>query len=176
MVWGAVWYGGRTPLTRFDTSQSTGKRKGEQWQSPVCADVAGVTAAIYCDQITEGPLLDAWKRVKRVWRGYGRPWVVEDNAPIHKAQRARGKAEQLGMRFLEHPPSSPCLNPIEHVWMLLKRRLASLRPRPTTQDALFEAAVAIWAEIDQEVIDRLIMSMPDRIKAVVDAEGGYIPY
>lgn len=136
----------------------------------------GITAAIYRSQITEGPLLDAWKRVKTVWRGYGCPWVVEDNAPIHKAKVARGRAEELGMRFMDHPPSSPCLNPIEHVWMLLKRRLAALCPRPTTQEALFDAAVALWDEMDQGMIDRLIMSMPDRIQAVVEAEGGYINY
>lgn len=101
MVWGAVWLGGRSPLVRFDTSASSGRRKG-------------ITAAIYRSQITEGPLLHCWRRVKSLWRGYGLPWVMEDNAPIHKAQAARGRGEELGMRYLPHPPSSPCLNPIEH--------------------------------------------------------------
>lgn len=80
------------------------------------------------------------------------------------------------MHFLTHPACSPCLNPIEHIWNLLKRRLAALRPRPTTQDALFEAAMALWDDMDQGMIDRLIMSMPARIEATIKAEGGYIPY
>lgn len=80
------------------------------------------------------------------------------------------------MRFLDHPPSSPCLNPIEHVRNLLKRKLAALNPRPTSQEALFEEAVRIWNEIPQELIDRLIVSMPERIEAAHKAEGGYIPY
>lgn len=164
MCWGCVWVGGRSPLVRFDTSSSPGPRKG-------------VTAAIYFDQITQGPLFDVWKKVMRNWRGYGRPQIVEDNAPVHVAKAARSRAiEELGMSFLPHPPSSPCLNPIENVWNILKRRLAALRPRPTSQDAIFEAAQRIWDEIPQADIDRLIMGMPRRLEAVIAAEGGYIKY
>jgi hypothetical protein len=43
MLFAGIWYGGRTELVQFDTSGSQGKRKGD-------------TAAIYCDQITKGPL------------------------------------------------------------------------------------------------------------------------
>ena len=70
MLWGAVWYGGRSQLVLFDTSASTGKR-------------GGVTTAIYCDQITSGPLRKAHVQLRDVWRGYGRPRILEDNAPIH---------------------------------------------------------------------------------------------
>ena len=69
MLWGAVWHGGRSQLVLFDTSESTGKK-------------GGVTAAIYCDQITSGPLKATNLRLTDVWRGYGRPRVLEDNAPI----------------------------------------------------------------------------------------------
>lgn len=163
MCWGAIWFGGRSDLVRFDCSESEGVRKG-------------VTAKIYRDQIVEKELYRCWLRMKRSWRGYGVPWIVEDNAPVHTAKVARGRGLELGMRYLEHPPSSPCLNPIEHLWNLLKRRLARLQPRPTSSDALFDAAVQIWNEYPQETIDRLIMSMPDRLQAVISAEGGYIDY
>lgn len=163
MVWGAIWHGGRSKLIWFDTSESTSKRKG-------------VNAFIYRTQITEKELLRCWQLVRRNWRGYSTPWIVEDNAKVHTAKATRGKAEELGMRFLAHPPSSPCLNPIEHVWNLLKRRLAAVNPRPTTQEGLFAAAEEIWASIPQEKIDRLINSMPDRIEACISANGGYIDY
>lgn len=45
-----------------------------------------------------------------------------------------------------------------------------------TPDALYEAAVVIWDELDQEMIDRLIMSMPRRLDAVIESESGWIPY
>lgn len=81
------------------------------------------------------------------------------------------------MCFLPHPPSSPpCLNPIKPVSNILKHRVASLRPLPTTPDALYETAVVIWDELDQEMIDRLNMSMPRRLDAVIEAEGGWIPH
>lgn len=163
MCWGAIWYGGKSKLVWFDTSESTSKRKG-------------VNAAIYRTQVTEKELFDCWKRVKAQWRGYGLPWVVEDNAVVHTAKATRGKAEQLGMRFLPHPPCSPCLNPIENLWSNLKRRLARLNPRPTTQEALFAAASELWDAYDQGEIDRLIMSMPHRMKATISANGGHIKY
>lgn len=162
-VWGAIWLGGRSDLVLFDCSESTGKR-------------GGVTSTIYREQITEEALLGCWHKVLRNWRGYGRPWVVEDNAPIHKAKATRERAHELGMRFLDHPACSPCLNPIEPVWNLLKRKLAALRPRPTTQEGLFREAERIWKEIPQAKIDSLILSMPKRIQDVIDAKGGYIDY
>lgn len=147
----------------FDTSASTSARKG-------------INAEIYRTQITEKELLRCWRLVRTLWRGYGLPWVIEDNAKVHTARATRGKAEELGMRFLGHPPCSPCLNPIEHVWNILKRRLAQLVPRPTTQEALFAAAQEIWASIEQRKIDRLIDSMNGRIEACISADGGYINY
>lgn len=147
----------------FDTSESTSKR-------------GGVNAFIYMTQITETELLRCWKKVKTQWRGYGLPWVVEDNAVVHTAKATRGRAEELGMRFLAHPPCSPCLNPIENLWSKLKYRLSRLNPRPTTSQGLFEAAQREWKAIDQAYIDRLVLSMPNRMKAVISAQGGYIKY
>lgn len=76
MIWGAVWYGGRSPFIRFDASESTTKRKGK-WQSPMSfLTIPGVNAEIYRTQITEGPLINSFKRVKAIWRDYGLPWVA----------------------------------------------------------------------------------------------------
>lgn len=163
MVCGAIWHGGKSKLVAFDTSESTGKRKG-------------VTSAIYLAQITKIHLLDIWRRVRRLWLGYGTPWIVEDNAPIHRALKTRGAAEEMGMRFLPHPPCSPCLNPIEHVWNYLKRKLDEYRPAPSNSEEMFEVASKLWDDIPQSYIDRLIDSMVDRIEAVIKVDGGYIPY
>lgn len=163
MVWGAIWHGGRSKLIRFDTSQSLGKRKG-------------VTASIYLQQITTGPLIQAFRRLKARWRGYGDVWVVEDNAPVHTAAVARRKAEDLGLQFLPHPPSSPDLNCIEHVWALLKRKLYLHYPRPTTQDQVFEVFEKLWNELDQEIINKLVDSMGDRMEACETAKGFHTKY
>jgi hypothetical protein len=47
MVWGAIYYGGRSELVCFDTSGSKGKK-------------GGVTAVIYRDKITKGELNWVW--------------------------------------------------------------------------------------------------------------------
>lgn len=159
MVWGAVWHGGRSELVRFDQSESQGRRKG-------------VTAAIYRDQITRGPLKRCWDRLGAWWRGYGRPRIVEDNARIHTAASNRNIGLSQRFVYLSHPPSSPDLNPIEHCWALVKRELASLPRCPTNLEDLFQAARTIWDNIPQQHIDNMVDSMPRRLGDVKKARGG----
>ncbi|VVC38994.1 Hypothetical protein CINCED_3A021106, partial [Cinara cedri] len=63
------------------------------------------------------------------------------------------------------PARSPDLNPIEHLWDELKRRVRSHDPAPTTLQDLQYAVVAEWVNIPQERIVRLITSMKDRMEA-----------
>ena len=100
MLFAGIWHGGRTELVSFNTSESTGKRKG-------------VTAAIYCDQITKGPLKTAWNRLNNRWRGYGGARILEDNVGIHKSPINRLQGLRQGFKYMDHPPYLPDLNPIE---------------------------------------------------------------
>ncbi|GFT61875.1 transposable element Tcb1 transposase [Trichonephila clavipes] len=67
----------------------------------------------------------------------------------------------------ERPACSPDLNPIEHVWDMLGRRIAA-RPRPpaTVRD-LEIALLEEWNSIPQSLIDNLIASMANRCAAVL---------
>jgi hypothetical protein len=144
MLFARIWHGGRTELVLFDTSESAGKKKG-------------VTAAIYRDQITMGPLKTAWNRVNNRWRGYGGARLLEDNVGIHKSQINRAQGTRQGFVYMDHPPYSPDLNPIENIWSVLKRRLAQLPRKPTNKDELFTVLQQLWGDIGQ-----------DRINACVD--------
>ncbi|GFS65082.1 transposable element Tcb2 transposase [Trichonephila clavipes] len=74
------------------------------------------------------------------------------------------------------PACSPDLNPIEHVWDILGRRI-SARPRPPAivQD-LETALLEEWNSIPQSLIDNLIASMANRCAAVLAVRGDHTPY
>ncbi|GFX84974.1 transposable element Tcb2 transposase [Trichonephila clavipes] len=77
---------------------------------------------------------------------------------------------------MEWPACSSDLNPIEHVWDMLGRRIAA-RPRPpaTVRD-LEIALLEEWNSIPQSLIDNLIVSMANRCAAVLAVRGDHTPY
>lgn len=112
---------------------------------------------------------------------------IQDNAPTHRATDVRIWLENFsaenGIEVVKWPPYSPDLNPIENVWKLLKEGIHKLHPDlgtlPKNQDSLFRlinAAIEVWEELPEEVLQRLVMSMRRRMQAVIDADGWYTRY
>lgn len=63
--------------------------------------------------------------------------VIMDNASIHKTTTIQSLIEGTNCKLLFLPLYSPDLNPIEHLWANIKRKLASILPNyPSVQDAL----------------------------------------
>ena len=85
---------------------------------------------------------------------------------MHSSKVNRDQAAKQGMTYLEHPPSSPDLNPIENVWSYLKMRVRARHPRPTTANRLFQVAQEEWEAIPQHVIDHCVDSMGRRLMEV----------
>lgn len=52
--------------------------------------------------------------------------VIMDNASIHKSPKIKEAIEKAGCKLVYQPPYSPDLNPIEHFWALLKKKICSL--------------------------------------------------
>ncbi|GFS52274.1 uncharacterized protein TNCV_4850041 [Trichonephila clavipes] len=65
---------------------------------------------------------------------------------------------------MEWPACSPNMNPIEHVWDAIGRRVADRQPPPQTLQELERALLEEWDRIPQLVINSLIDSMPQRSK------------
>ncbi|KAG1370610.1 hypothetical protein G6F61_011890 [Rhizopus arrhizus] len=63
-------------------------------------------------------------------------------------------------------PNSPDLNPIEHVWHLLKLRLSLYERKARNIYELWERVDVEWNKLDKDVCRSYIDSMPDRIAAV----------
>ncbi|GFW44017.1 transposable element Tc1 transposase [Trichonephila clavipes] len=100
----------------------------------------------------------------------------EDNARPHSARLVENMLEAETIQRMEWPACSPDLNPIEHVWDMLGRRIAT-RPRPpaTVRD-LEIALLEEWNSIPQSLIDNLIVSMANRCAAVLAVRGDHTPY
>ena len=76
-------------------------------------------------------------------------------------------------KLLHWPAQSPDLNPIEHLWEHLKRRLGEYEHPPKGVLELWEHVEKEWKGIGASVCQNLIESMPRRVNAVIKAKGGY---
>jgi transposase len=75
-----------------------------------------------------------------------------------------------------HPPQSPDMNPIEHVWKQLKVLVNKHHICPQNVDLLWVALQDEWLKIDNDFINSLIDSMPHHVQALYCAHGGSTKY
>ncbi|EMD64376.1 hypothetical protein COCSADRAFT_87168, partial [Bipolaris sorokiniana ND90Pr] len=81
------------------------------------------------------------------------------------------------------PPFSPDLNPIEHLWWALKKKLHELHPEfdymgdtEREWDQFENGLREAWSAIPDSLITKLISSMPRRLDAVRTAHGYQTKY
>ena len=71
-------------------------------------------------------------------------------------------------KVIDTPAKSPDINPIENLWVQLKRKVG--RRSPTNKNKLIRFIKDEWEKIPSEYdISRLIQSMRRRLQAVIDA-------
>ena len=163
MVWGAIAFNRKFPLFRVPLlpSSSDGKRRTR---------AEGLNGSKYAEHVVAGPLkrccdlLEAEKHKDIL--------VLEDGAPAHSSKVARRAREELGIKTLCHPPSSPDLNPIEPLWLSLKRRVASMTPKATNLDQLWMQIQGSWDAIPLDEVNQQISRMDERKDAVKRSKGG----
>ena len=144
-VWGAIWFGGRSSLQIL---------------------VRSVTGASYCDILRT--FLNSNRLPPPGWR------FQQDNAPAHRSQIVNNFLREHAIPLLDWPSKSPDLNPIEHVWDYLGRKVQERSPT----DLLNLAGIVSeeWECMPQEFIDNLVNSMRRRIGAVIERTGGSTRY
>lgn len=102
----------------------------------------------------------------------------QDNDPKHTSNLCKNyltkKEEEGRLRNMNWPPQSPDLNPIEHLWDILDKKID--KSNVTSQDTLWEQIQAAWQGIPLDTLKKLVMSMPDRMKAVIKAKGYHTKY
>ena len=151
MVWGCMGWNGVGKLT----------------------EVQGIMdAKQYCEILDDG-LVESFERLEMA---EGEGIFQQDNDPKHTSRLVTQWFEDNHIQVLVWPAQSPDLNPIEHLWMHLKKALQQYsRPSKGVYE-LWERVVEEWNGIPSETCQRLIESMPNRIQAVIKAKGGYTKY
>ncbi|KFM66705.1 Transposable element Tcb2 transposase, partial [Stegodyphus mimosarum] len=97
---------------------------------------------------------------------------MDHNAPCHRTVAV----ESEDIELMDWPARSPDLNPIEHVWDFLGRRLAARTLPPVTIPELRFSLQDEWAAVPQQLIDTLILSMGSRCETCLAVRGDHIPY
>ncbi|GFW41643.1 transposable element Tcb2 transposase [Trichonephila clavipes] len=147
MVWGGISIGGRTNLHIIRNGTLTGRRYADEIIRPHVIPYAG---------------------------GIGDSFVFQDaNARPHRARLVENMLEAETIQRMEWPAFYPDLNPIEHVWDILGRRIAA-RPRPPA--TVRDLEIALLEDSPQSLIDNLIASMANRCAAVLAVRGDHTPY
>ncbi|GBN35707.1 Transposable element Tc1 transposase [Araneus ventricosus] len=101
---------------------------------------------------------------------------LADKARPHRARFVRSYLESKIIPQMAWPARSPDLNPMEHVWSMLGKRIAGRSVPPGTFQELQEALLQEWAFLPQQAINDTIASMPRRCQACISARGYHTRY
>jgi hypothetical protein len=113
-----------------------------------------------------------------MWQQFGEgPFLFQhDNAPVHKARFIQKLFVKIGVEELDWHAQSPDLNPVEHLWDELERRLQARPNPPTSVPSLTNALVAEWKQVPAAMFQHLVENLPRRVEAVIAAKGEPTPY
>ena len=101
---------------------------------------------------------------------------MDDNARPHRSRAVTGYLQSEAVTSVPWPALSPDLNPIEHIWNIVGRRILAREP-PLQSIRQLEAALhREWHQLSQQDIRRLTGGMRPRVEAVIQARGGYTRY
>lgn len=126
----------------------------------------------YTLSILDPHLIPFWHKM---CEEYGWAVVVEDGGPGHKGYSKACRALN-NMDVLEWPPQSPDLNLIEALWGDIAQELGHTYGRISGKDTLLNLARMEWLNIGAARLRSLISSMPNRLQAVIAANGAATPY
>ena len=146
-MWGAINFMGRSDLVQIEGR----------------LNVQRYVAEILCPHVL--PLLAARGSI-----------FQQDNARPHVAQLTTQFLADNNVQTIPWPDMSSDMNPIEHLWDELDRRLRQRDVAPANLRQLSFALREEWAAIPQQQIQRLIGSTSRRCRSLIEARGGHTPY
>jgi transposase len=133
----------------------------------------GYSAQSYIKALTKG-LLSHWKRSQL---------FMQDGAGIHHMYVVQSFFKLNHITTLDWPPYSPNLNPIEHLWWVLKKHMYKLYLQYNNWSkaaekwkGFCEALKECWCSIPAKLIKQLILSMPQCLEACRHVHGWQTKY
>ncbi len=151
MVWGCMGWNGVGVLTEVQGTMDT-----EQ----------------YCEILDRG-VVESFEKLEMA---EGERMFQQDNDPKYTSRKATKWFEDNNIEVMAWPAQSPDINPIEHLWVDLKKALKKYPTPAKGVHELWERVVEEWNGIELKMCQNLIESMPRRIQAVIKAKGGHTKY
>ncbi|GFU34360.1 transposable element Tcb2 transposase [Trichonephila clavipes] len=105
----------------------------------------------------------------RLFRGVIGPDFIfmDDNARPHRTLAVEELIESEDISQMDWPAYSPDLNPNDHVWDALRRRIAARLHHPENTQQLKQMLIEEWALLPQEMLHQLVLSMRRRCEATI---------
>ena len=147
--WAAIGFDFKSPIHFYQTSNSNGKMSQD----------------VYIYQILK-PIVQPWLDREDSFA------LEEDGDSGHGpgfGNKVQKWKKQHGLEYYFNCPSSSDLSPIENCWLLPKQHLRKIShwDDETTKELIYEG----WERVSQDFINERVLSMPQRLRDVIAAEG-----
>ena len=129
--------------------------------------VGNINSNMYCEILQQSMIPSLQKLGSRTM-------FQHDNDPKHTSKSTIVLLKRLRVKVMDWPSMSPDLNPIEHLWGILKRKVEVCKVSNTCQ--LRDVIMEEWKSIPVATCEALVNSMPRRVKAALDNDGGHTKY
>ncbi len=97
--------------------------------------------------------------------------LQHDNDPKHTSKMTTALLKKLRVKVMDWPSMSPDLHPIEHLWGILKQKVEEHKVSNIHQ--LRYVTMEEWKRNPVATCEALVNSMPKRVQAVLENNGGH---
>ncbi|KAG2457390.1 TCB1 transposase, partial [Polypterus senegalus] len=188
--WDSILWSDETKITVFGTNgfKTVWHHKGEDFKEKCmvptvkhgggsvlmwgCMSAAGVGELHFIDGIMNSTMYCSILKEKML--PSLRALFQHDNDPKHTSKATAAFLKKNRVKVIEWPSMSPDLNPIEHLWGILKRQVE--HHSPSSIQALKEVILEELKKTDVAICRQLVHSMPRRLGVVLTNHGGHTKY